>query len=324
MPVTRSLGWFVPSALLAAMLLSLAHQTQASAPDPTPADVARPVAGVEVEAKCVDDSTLKIRLLDDKLELVTKYGYLQIAVADVRRIDFAHRCPSEVAEKIALAISKLGHPDFPVRERATADLKAFRERAYPFVLKATKSDDPEISRRADEVVKFIQAKVPPAQLESRENDTVFTEDSKISGKLTAQTLRVATNQFGDQALKLADLRGLKSGAGLVAEEIQNAPAAPATLMAYQQQFGKEMTFTLTGFAPGGGQQASVWGTDTYTLDSNLAAAAVHSGIARPGEAVAVRVRIVQSPPQYVASFRNGLNSTAYGNYPAGGFEFVRK
>ena len=95
-------------------------------------------------------------------------------------------------------------------------------------------------------------------------------------------------------------------------------------MAFQQQYGKEMTFTVVGFTATGGQQASIWGTDVYTLDSHFAAAAVHAGVAKPGESVAVRVRIIQSPPQFVSSFRNGLNSTAYGVYNAGAFEFVRK
>ena len=120
-----------PVALSAALLISPVRRSDAAAPDPTPPDAARSAVGLEVEVKCIDDSTLKLRLLDDKLELVTKYGFLQIAVADIRRIEFAHRCPPDVAEKIALAISKLGHPDFQIRERATADLKAFRERAYP-------------------------------------------------------------------------------------------------------------------------------------------------------------------------------------------------
>jgi LCCL domain len=323
MPVTRSLAWVIPFALSAALVFPPAHRSVA-APDPTPPEAARPTPGLEVEVKCIDDSTLKIRLLDDKLEFVTKYGFLQIAVTDIRRIDFATRCPPDVAEKIALAISKLGHPDFQTRERATADLKAFRERAYPFVLKTLKADDPEVSRRADEVVKHIQTRVPAAQLEPRDSDVIYTDDSKFSGKLTAQTLRVNTSQFGDQQLKLADMRSLRTAAGLVADELQNAPVGPATLMAFQQQFGKELTFTVTGYTPGAGQQASLWGTDVYTLDSNLAAAAVHAGVARPGESIAVRVRIVQSPPQYVASFRNGVSSTAYGNYPAGAFEFVRK
>ncbi len=68
----------------------------------------------------------------------------------------------------------------------------------------------------------------------------------------------------------------------------------------------------------------LWGTDVYTLDSNLAAAAVHAGLAKPGEAVAVRVRVVQSPIQFTASFRNGVNSNAYGTFASGGYEFVKR
>src|SRR5688572_660490 len=221
MPVTRLLVF--PVALSAALIISPVRRSDGAAPDPTPPYSARGAAGLDVEVKCIDDSVLKVRLLDEKIELVTKYGFLQIAVADIRRIEFAHRCPPDVAEKIALALSKLGHPDFQVRERATADLKTFRERAYPFVLKATKSDDPEVSRRADDVVKHIQGRVPAPQLEPRLNDVIHTDDSKISGKLTAQSFRVQTAIFGEQALKLADARSLRSGAATVAEELQNWP-----------------------------------------------------------------------------------------------------
>jgi hypothetical protein len=323
MPVTRVLVWAAPIGLSAAVILASVHRTTA-APDPTPPEPARPVPGVEVEVKCIDDSTLKIKLLDEKLELVTKYGFLQIAVADIRRIDFGHRCPGDVVEKIALAISKLGHPDFQTRERATADLKSFRERAYPFVLKALKHDDPEVSRRADEVVKFIQARVPTGQLELKESDVVYTDDSKITGKLTAQTFRVNTLQFGDQQLKLADIRSLRSAMGMAAEDSQNATPAPTNLMTHQLQFGKELVFSVIGFSTGNGQQPSLWGTDVYSLDSSLAAAAVHAGLAKPGETVTVRVHIIQSPPQFVASLRNGISSSTYTNFPAGAFEFVRK
>jgi hypothetical protein len=323
MPIIRVFAWAAPIALTAAALLTSVHGT-AAAPDPTPSEAARPAPGVEVEVKCIDDSTLKIKLLDDKLELVTKYGFLQIAVADIRRIEFGHRCPPDVIEKIAQSISKLGHPDFQTRERATADLKAYRERAYPYLLKAIKHDDPEISRRADEAMKFIHSRVPAAQLELKEGDVIYTEDSKITGKLTAQTLRVNTLQFGDQQLKLADIRSLRSATGIATDDFQTAIVAPANLMTYQQQFGKELVFSVTGFVTGNGQQVSLWGTDVYSLDSSLAAAVVHAGFGKPGETVTVRVRIVQSPQQFVASFRNGISSTTYGNYPAGAFEFTRK
>ena len=174
-------------------------------------------------------------------------------------------------------------PRLPGSRGATADLKAFRERAYPYLLKATKSDDPEVGRRADEALKFIQGRVPAAQLEPRDNDVVYTDDSRITGKLTAQALHVNTSQFGDQSLRLADMRSLRSGMGSVADDAQNWPTAPANLMTYQQQYGKEMTFTLTGYTSTGGQPPSIWGTDVYTLDSHLAAAAVHAGIVKPGE-----------------------------------------
>lgn len=325
MPIFRVRIWVALFAFSAGDLAAAARPLQA-APDPVPSEASRAAGGVEVEIKCIDDSVFKVKLLDDKLELATKYGVLQIAVADVRRIEFGHRCPPDVAEKIVLDISRLGSPDFQTRERASAELKGFRERAYPYLLKAIKHDDPEVSRRADEAVKYIQTRVPAAQLEMKDSDVVLTEDSKFVGKLAAHTLRVSTVPFGEQQLKLADVRSLKSAVGVASEDLANVAAAPTNLMTYQQQYGKELAFSLVGFANGNGngQQSSLWGTDVYSLDSNLAAAAVHAGVARPGESAMVRVRIVQSPAQFIASFRNGITSAQYGPYPAGAFEFVRR
>ena len=197
-------------------------------------------------------------------------------------------------------------PDFRAREPRDRRSEIVPQRRLP---PSPQSDEERRSRNqparrgGDEGL--VQARVPAGQLEPRENDVVYTDESKFSGKLTAQALRVNTSQFGDQQLKLADMRTLRSGAGVVAEELQNSPTAPANLMAFQQQYGKEMSFTVVGFTATGGQQASMWGTDVYTLDSHFAAAAVHAGVVKPGESAAVRVRIIQSPPQFVSSFRNG-------------------
>jgi hypothetical protein len=322
MPVTRRLVWVAPIALSVAFLTA---PFASAGPQPHhPPEVPKSRAFAEAEVKYVDDSNMKLKLLDEKLELVTKHGVLQIAVTDVRRIEFANRVPADVAEKVMLAVAKLNHSDFKVREAATAELKGYRERAYPYVLKALKHDDPEISRRADEIAKFIQSKVAPVLLEARDTDVVFTDDCKITGRLSAEMLRVGTFQFGEQQLKLADLRTLRTGAGAVADELAAAAQAPGNLSAYQQQFGKELTFTVTGFTPAPGTNPNLWGTDQYTLDSNFAAAVVHAGLAKPGETVTVRVRIVQSPLQFVSTFRNNVNSTAYGSYPAGAYEFVRR
>lgn len=325
MPVNVRLLWVAPVALSAAILVAPAR-TAARGPQPPhpPSESARQKPSADVEVKFVDDSAMKLKLLDDKLELSTRHGVLHVAVADIRRIDFASRVTPAVAEKVTVAVSKLNHSDFRTREAATAELKSFRERAYPFALKALKSDDPEVSRRADEVVKYIQSHAAPGHLEARESDVVQTDDSKITGRLTAEVLRVGTFQFGEQQLKLADVRSLRSLSGTTTEEQVAVAQAPGNLSAYQQQWGKELTFSVTGFTPTPGANPNVWGTDVYTLDSNLAAAAVHAGLAKPGESAVVRVRIVQPPPQFVSSFRNNVNSTAYGAYPAGAYEFVRR
>lgn len=323
MPINRFLLRAVPLAL-GVMFVSVAVRAAGPEPASQPPESSKSLQpAVEVEVRFIDDSNMKLKILDIQLELVTKYGPLQIPVSDIRRIEFATRTPQEVVERINVAIGNLGHPDFQVREQATAELKGYRERAYGPLLKATKNPDPEVSRRADDAVRFIQNRVPPAQLEARDFDVVFTEDSKITGRLSAASVRVNTFQFGEQHLKIADIRSLRSGSGIAADEVASAAPAPANLTAYQNQFGKEMAYTVTGAQPGT-QGTGIWGTDVYTLDSSLAAAAVHAGLLQPGQTGVLRVRIVPSPAQFVGSQRNGMGSSGYGNYPAGAYEFVRK
>jgi hypothetical protein len=324
MPLTRSTWWvahFGPIALFSAAFIATTHGlsgvTPAALPQPT-----KPAA-TDVEVRCVDDSVVKLKLLDDRLDVVTKYGKLEIPAADIRRIEFATRVPPEVTERISLLISNLNHPDFEMREKAMAELREMRERAYFQLLKAIKHPDAEISRRADESVRYLQQKIPAGLLEHRDNDVIYTDDSKITGKLVSPALRVQTMMFGDQTLRLTDVRSLRSINGNPVEEVANAAAGPANMMAYQNQFGKELVFTITGPQPNG-QGMSVWGTDIYTLDSNLGAAAVHAGMVQPGQAAVVRVRVIASPQQYAGSARNGVNSAPYAAYPSGAYEFVRR
>jgi len=322
MPLTRSLLRATPLALLTAVVLGPVFGS-AAAPAPTvpTGAAASPAAPAEVEVRYIDDSVMKLKLLDERLDLHTKYGTLSIPTADVRRIEFAARVPADVADKITAAVGRLGHPDFQTREKASSELKEYRERAFPTVLKAVKHSDPEVSRRAEEVVRYLQVKLPAGHLEPRKHDVIYTDDSKITGELKVESLRVLTFQFGEQRLRLADVRSLRAGGAAAAEDA--AGPAPTNLTAYQNQFGKELTFSVAG-AGTTGQSAGVWGTDVYTLDSNLSAAAVHAGVLQPNQTGAVRVRIVQSPPQFVGSFKNGIGSAPYANYPAGGFEFVRR
>jgi len=68
-------------------------------------------------------------------------------------------------------------------------------------------------------------------------------------------------------------------------------------------------FRVTGAAEG-----SLWGTDTYTLDSSLAVAAVHSGAVRPGQTGVVKVTILGPQPAFQGTVQSGVTSQDYGHY----------
>ncbi len=79
---------------------------------------------------------------------------------------------------------------------------------------------------------------------------------------------------------------------------------------------------VTCGCPSGGAIESVWGSDPYTLDSDICTAARHAGlIGHDGGEVTLR-RIARQP-RYEGSFANGVTSLSYGDYNAS-FTFQAK
>jgi len=74
--------------------------------------------------------------------------------------------------------------------------------------------------------------------------------------------------------------------------------------------GDQVTTLVTGRTTG-----PVWGDSVYTLDSDLASAAVHAGLVRPDETKAVRVHVIAPPATFGAAQRNGVASRPWGAYP---------
>jgi len=68
---------------------------------------------------------------------------------------------------------------------------------------------------------------------------------------------------------------------------------------------------VTGRAAG----AKLWGTDIYTLDSDLTGAVVHTGILSDGQTGIVKVLILPGQPRYVGSNRNNVTSSSFGSWP---------
>lgn len=104
----------------------------------------------------------------------------------------------------------------------------------------------------------------------------------------------------------------------------NSDAPPATPIqwntnanAYRAQVGATFTFAC----PAGGSPSTVWGTDTYTSDSSICGAAVHSGRIQSAQGGAVQIQIAPGLPAYQGTIRSGIGSLNYGSYP-GSFTIV--
>jgi hypothetical protein len=165
-----------------------------------------------VEVAFTDGSNLKMVLRDDKIALTTPHGRLLIAVADIQRIEFATRLAEEDEKRIHVAVADLGDTEFRKREAAGVALLKLREKAYTALLRAVEQKDPEVVRRAKELIQQITASVPAEYLTVRKNDVIYTADSMIAGRIEAASLKAHTSQFGTVQVKLSDAHSLRSQA----------------------------------------------------------------------------------------------------------------
>lgn len=171
-----------------------------------------PIEPGAVEVAFTDGSNLKMLLREDKITLATPHGKLVIAISNIRCIKFASRVSEEDSKRIGAAIANLGSSEFRKREAAGVDLLKLPEKAYPALLGAAQKKDPEVVRRARELIQQIAAAIPAERLEIRKQDVVWTADSMITGHIDGVFLKAHTSQFGDVQVKLADLHRLRSQA----------------------------------------------------------------------------------------------------------------
>ncbi len=172
-------------------------------------DAKQTVPSHPVMVRLADGSNVRMTLAQSHLDMTTKFGSLAIPVSEIRRIEFAFRYPPGAGEKIEAAAARLGSEDFKVREEAAAELLSFQELAYPTLQKLTKNTDKEIVRRANEMLAVLREKLPEEKLRFRTQDTVGTDAFTVVGRIEGASLRTKSQYFGEVALSLADLRGLR-------------------------------------------------------------------------------------------------------------------
>ncbi len=85
---------------------------------------------------------------------------------------------------------------------------------------------------------------------------------------------------------------------------------------FRSRSGEIITFNVTGR---GGQ--TLWGTNTYTDDSDIGIAAVHAGLLEIGETATVRALIAPGQSAYQGSERNNITSQTFGRW-AGSFQLI--
>lgn len=273
-----------------------------------------------LEARCCDGSVVHVTLLDEKIAMKTDYGLLEVPVADIERIDFATRVPTAIKQKVEAAIANLGNEDFKLREQATAELLALEAYAFPALLQAVESEDPEVVLRADKLIEQIRKTASEDDLAVYEFDVIVTGKSQFGGTIQVESLKVETAAFGQQQLPIAVLRGL--GSGEKEDEPTNVLPDPGNMANYQGQVGKTFHFRLTG-PPPGRANGSVWGSDIYTFDSMVSMAAVHAGVLKAGETKVVGVTMLGPQQQFGSSSRNGIVTGNWGQYPSA-YKFVTR
>lgn len=89
-----------------------------------------------------------------------------------------------------------------------------------------------------------------------------------------------------------------------------ASDAPASMHGLCDVVGATYYFRVVGAIEG-----QLWGTDIYSRDSTIGAAAVHAGLLKPGQTGTLRVSVVAAPESFLGSTRNGVTSSDYGSFP---------
>lgn len=276
----------------------------------------RPLAPLEpgeVEVTFTDNTTLRVQFVETTLRLDTPHGMLSFPVGDLKRVEFATRIPEALQLSVTQALADLGGDDFPRREAGMAKLLSLKRAAYPSLKRAAQHGDLETRTRAQQLVDKLEEELTDDELNVRAYDYVSTAESRIAGKLPAVSLKVLTKQFGQLEMKLVDVREFRLPGYTPDEESGSKDVLPdpGNLTGYEGEIGKTLYFQVTG-AIGG----SIYGTNVYTTDTALAAAAVHSGLLKVGETAVLRVDVLPTPASFVGSTSNGITSNAWGAYRA--------
>lgn len=159
--------------------------------------------------------------------------------------------------------------------------------------------DAEAQRLRDEAERKIAAKRAELEQQLRALQTRYTRDDKL-----------------DEAVAIRDQIRLLRAATIAEGTPLTVLDDPGNMSQYAQSVGKSYYVKVVGSNAGW-----MWGTDEYTHDSSVAAAAVHSGVLQIGETGVVKVTMLPGRTAYIGMQRNGLTSHDWQNGSGGYVSF---
>jgi hypothetical protein len=194
----RHLAWLLLVPLLG-LDSSVARQEKKKA-EPGPCDV---------EVHFHDGSVVRMAILQENIEVATRYGKLTVPSKDIRKIEFGAHLADGLGQRIDGLVKDLGSNSFRDREAAGKQLLELGPKAYAALSAAVRSKDLETSQRAGALVKKLQEQFTSEELAVRENDLIQTVEFPIVGRVVSPTLRTRTAYFGEPEIQVSQLQGIR-------------------------------------------------------------------------------------------------------------------
>ena len=167
---------------------------------------------------------------------------------------------------------------------------------------AAENDTGKLPPAAREILGSLQSQA--AEIQADANRKIASRKRDTIADLKVLMVKFTRDGQLDQAVAVRDLiRALRM-------PMVTANADPGSMSGHSNRIGKSFHFRVTGRTTG-----SVYGTNIYTSDSTLAAAAVHAGVLRNGQTGIVKVTMMRGQATYQASVRNGVSTYSYSAYP---------
>jgi hypothetical protein len=153
-----------------------------------------------------------------------------------------------------------------------------------------------LSKRDGKQEEIVQAKVEKLLSDNPQEVEDESDPDKVLRQMFQQTLELAVLRQRFHQLQLKN------------RIISNLP----NMSYFRQEYGLTVRVEVTGSSSGG-----IWGTDTYSDDSDIATAAVHAGLLKEGERGLLDVKMVPAPEVFTGSTRHGVTSNRYSSWPSG-------